>query len=129
MLVGRVVAYGHGYGDGVLSGLTGKRGEEGARGGGSGPKGVWRTRGWLWVSPWCREDVGEAATAKQEVEARASPALATEQLRGEGEEDDREEEVGWAAGGAGPGKWAPGKFCSVSYFSSVLFFNLFCHCF
>ena len=38
--------------------------------------------------------------------------------------------VGWAAGGAGPGKWAPGKFCSVSYFSSVLFlFNLFCHCF
>ena len=71
MLVGRVVAYGHGYGDGVLSGLTGKRGEEGARGGGSGPEGVGRTRGWLWVSPWRREDVGEAATAKQEVEARA----------------------------------------------------------
>ena len=54
-------------------------------------EGVRRTRGWLWVSPWRREDVGEAATAKQEVEARASPALATEQLRGEGEEDDREE--------------------------------------
>ena len=35
VLVGRVVAYGHGYGDGVLSGLTGKRGEEGARGGGA----------------------------------------------------------------------------------------------
>ena len=33
---------------------------------------------------------------KQEV-AGASPALATEQLRGEGEEDDREEEVGWAS--------------------------------
>ena len=35
--------------------------------------------------------------------AGASPALATEQLRGEGEGDDREEEVGWAAGGAGLG--------------------------
>ena len=70
VLVGRVVAYGHGYGDGVLSGLTGKRGEEGARGGGSGPEGVGRSRGWPWVSPWRREDVGEAATAKQEVEAR-----------------------------------------------------------
>ena len=34
-------------------------------------EGVRRTRGWLWVSPWRREDVGEAATAKQEVEARA----------------------------------------------------------
>ena len=27
--------------------------------------------GRLWASPWRREDVGEAATAKQEVEARA----------------------------------------------------------
>ena len=33
---------------------------------------------------------------KQEV-AGAASALATEQLRGEGEEDDREEEVGWAS--------------------------------
>ena len=49
------------------------------------------------MSPWRREDVGEAATAKQEVEARASPALATEQLRGEGEEDDR----GRSGGGLG----------------------------
>ena len=44
--------------------------------------------------------------------AEASPALATEQLRGEGEEDDREEEVGWAAGGARPGK----SFCSFLNF-------------
>ena len=34
-------------------------------------------------------------SGKQEV-AGAASALATEQLRGEGEEDDREEEVGWA---------------------------------
>ena len=60
-------------------------------------------------------------SGKQEV-AGAASALATEQLRGEGEEDDREEEVGWAAGGAGPGKWAPGKsFCSF-FNSSVLFY-------
>ena len=63
--------------------------------------------------------------------AEASPALAIEQLRGEGEEDDREEEVGWAAGGAGPGKWAPGKsFCSFFKFSVLFYFYLiFCHCF
>ena len=35
-------------------------------------------------------------SGKQEVVGAAS-ALATEQLRGEGEEDDREEEVGWAS--------------------------------
>ena len=35
-------------------------------------------------------------SGKQEV-AGAASALATEQLRGEGEEDDREEEVGWAS--------------------------------
>ena len=50
-------------------------------------------------------------SGKQEV-AGAASALATEQLRGEGEEDDREEEVGWAAGGAGPGK----SFCSFLNF-------------
>ena len=57
--------------------------------------------------------------------AEAALALATEQLRGEGEEDDREEEVGWAAGGAGPGKWAPGKpFCSFLKFSVLFYFYL-----
>ena len=70
MLVRRVVAYGHGYGDGVLSGLTGKRGEEGAKGGGERSRGSGENEGRLWVSPWRREDVGEAATAKQEVESR-----------------------------------------------------------
>ena len=38
----------------------------------------------------------EGSGRKQEV-AGAALALATEQLRGEGEEDDREEEVGWAS--------------------------------
>ena len=124
MLVGRVVAYSHCYGNGVLSGLTGKRGEEGARGGGSGPEGVGRTRGGSGTSPWRREDVGEAATAKQEVEARASPALATEQLRGEGEEDDREEEVGWAGQLRWAARWArmPGKLQVSALFIFCLFY-------
>ena len=48
-------------------GREGKREpEEGERSRGSG-----ENEGRLWVSPWRREDVGEAATAKQEVEARA----------------------------------------------------------
>ena len=34
-------------------------------------RGSGENEGRLWVSPWRREDVGEAATAKQEVEARA----------------------------------------------------------
>ena len=58
--------------------------------------------------------------------AEGSRARATELLRGEGEEDDREEEVGWAAGGAGPGK----SFCSFFKFSVLFYFYLiFCHCF
>ena len=44
VLVGRVVDYSHCYGDGVLSGLTGKRGEEGARGGGAVQR-EWEERG------------------------------------------------------------------------------------
>ena len=40
--------------------------EEGERSRGRG-----ENAGRLWVSPWRREDVGEAATAKQEVEAWA----------------------------------------------------------
>ena len=55
--------------------------------------------------------------------AEASPALATEQRRGEGEEDDREEEVGWAAGGAGPGGLRGER--QVDLLCSVLFF-FFC---
>ena len=60
--------------------------------------------------------------------AEASPALATEQLRGEGEEDDREEEVGWAAGGAGPAglpgerQVVPLLFPSLFYFLQFVFY-------
>ena len=44
---------------------------------------------------------------------------------------EKEVVVGWAAGGAGPGKWAPGKsFCSFFKFSVLFYFYLiFCHCF
>ena len=109
-------------------GSQGRKGKREPEEGESGPEGVGRMRGWLWVSPWRHEDVGEAATTKQEVEARASPALATEQLRGEGEEDDREEEVGWAAGGAGPaGK--SGKWLGFSLFFKFLFCFIFFFCF
>ena len=49
------------------------------------------------------------------------------------EEDDRGGRRRWAgpAGGAGPGKWAPGKsFCSFFKFSVLFYFYLiFCHCF
>ena len=58
---------------------------------------------------------------KQEV-ARAASALATELLRGEGEVDDRVEEVGWADQLRWAARWAraPGKF--VFYFILILFF-------
>ena len=61
-LVGWVVAYSHGDGDGALSGSREERKREPEEG---------ENEGRLWASPWRREDVGEAATAKQEVEARA----------------------------------------------------------
>ena len=67
-------------------------------------------------------------SGKQEV-AGAASALATEQLRGEGEEDDREEEVGWAGQLRWAARWArmPGKLqvSALFYFLFVLFlFNL-----
>ena len=67
--------------------IEGRRGRERVRG---------RSEGAAWLHP-----KRPGRSGKQEV-AGAASALATEQLRGEGEEDDREEEVGWAAGGAGP---------------------------
>ena len=64
-------------------------------------------------------------SGKQEV-AGAASALATEQLRGEGEEDDREEEVGWAGQLRWAARWArmPGKLqvSALFYFLFVLFF-------
>ena len=68
-------------------------------------------------------------SGKQEV-AGAASALATEQLRGEGEEDDREEEVGWAGQLRWAARWArtPGKlqvsFCSFIVFLFLFLFNL-----
>ena len=63
-------------------------------------------------------------SGKQEV-AGAASALATEQLRGEGEEDDREEEVGWAGQLRWAARWArmPGKLqvSALFYFLFVLF--------
>ena len=60
----------------------------------------------------------EVARGSRRWSLRARRLLtATAAALGRGEEDDREEEVGWAAGGAGPGKWAPGKsFCSFLNF-------------
>ena len=99
------------------NGVQGKRGEvQGAR-----------------ASPWRREEVGEAATAKQEVAGVGARASSTQLLRGEGEEDDRGGGPRWAgppAGWAGllrlgcTGK-APGTGLSLSgflYFTSVFYF-------
>ena len=96
-----------------------------AREGNKGGNGVQGERGEVQgarAAPWRREGVGEAATAKQEVagalRARATPRLC---LLAE-EEEDKEEEVGWAgpAGGAGPALVGctvrPGKLCSFYFF-------------
>ena len=72
------------------------------------------------ASPWRREGVGEAATAKQEV-AEAASALATELLRCEGRKMTRGRRwAGPPGGGAGPatGKWPRWPF---SPFFSILF--------
>ena len=86
---------GHGYGERRSQVRSVTRGRE-SRGGGGGPEREGRSRGSR-ASPWRREGVGEAATAKQEVagalRARATPRLC---LLAEEEEDKGEEEVGWA---------------------------------
>ena len=86
---------GHGYGD-VAASSARWCAREGNRGG----NGVQGERGEVQgarAAPWCREGVGEAATAKQEVagalRARATPRLC---LLAEEEEDKGGEEVGWA---------------------------------
>ena len=62
---------------------------------------------------------------KQEV-ARAASAVATELLRGEGEEDDRVEEVGWAGQLRWAARWAraPGK-CPGECFPLFVFLFYF----
>jgi len=81
------VAGGHGYGDddGELRSVAGGETEE--RGGGRSRERGRSERG-SGTSPWRREEVGEAATAKQEVAGVGARASSTQLLRGEGEEDD-----------------------------------------
>ena len=107
-----------------------------AREGNRGGNGVQGERGEVQgarASPWRREGVGEAATAKQEV-AGALRARATPRLCLLAEEDDRGGGSGDGLGRAGPGKWAPGKLgrwpgglLSLSFISSFLFlFSIVC---
>ena len=106
-----------------------------AREGNRGGNGVQGERGEVRgarASPWRREGVGEAATAKQEVagalRARATPRLC---LLAEEEEDKGGKEVGWAALGRScwATRWASQVSPSLFYFCSVCFINLFCHYF
>ena len=69
MSEGRGGGRGHGYGERRSQVRSVTRGRE-SRGGGGGPERERRSRGSR-ASPWRREGVGEAATAKQEVEASA----------------------------------------------------------
>ena len=82
-----------------------------------------RDRGGAW-----RRQARRGGSGKQEV-AGAASALATEQLRGEGEEDDREEEVGWAGQLRWAARWArmPSKLqvSALFYFLFVLFFKIY----
>ena len=101
------MAGGHGYGDddGELRSVAGGETEE--RGGGRSRERGRSERG-SGTSPWRREEVGEAATAKQEVEASAcARACVLLRLCLLAEvEDSRSAPVGWT-GAAGPatGKW------------------------
>ena len=123
------MAGGHGYGDddGELRSVAGGETEE--RGGGRSRERGRSERG-SGTSPWRREEVGEAATAKQEVAGVGARASSTQLLRGEGEEDDWQlgcTVTGRAeAGPAGlPGEQQVGLLLfflfTVFYFCSVLF--------
>ena len=82
-------------------------------------------RGVAWPSPWRREGVGEAATAKQEVEASAcARACVLLRLCLLAEvEDSRSAPVGWT-GAAGPatGKWPRYGSFSLSLFLIISVF-------
>ena len=107
------MAGGHGYGDddGELRSVAGGETEE--RGGGRSRERGRSERG-SGTSPWRREEVGEAATAKQEVAGVGARASSTQLLRALAREEDRRRggQVGWAAQlgctvlGCG---WLPGK--------------------
>ena len=121
------VAGGHGYGDddGELRSVAGGETEE--RGGGRSRERGRSERG-SGTSPWRREEVGEAATAKQEVAGVGARASSTQLLRGEGEEDDWQlgcTVTGRAEAGPATGKWprygsfslSPFLIISVFYYS------------
>ena len=114
-------------GDGCARGSQGREGkrepEEGERSRGRG-----ENAGRLWVSPWRREDAGEAATAKKEVEARARArrhaSASRQRLK------TAVPLVGWAAKWTGRVGWAStgeaqvGFSLSLLYFVSVFYFIL-----
>ena len=103
---------------------------EGSRGG-NGVQGKREAVEGVEASPWRREGVGEAATAKQEVEASRARVRAVSVLLAEEEEDKGEEEVGWAGQmgwPAGPGKWRqviPFSLCLFLIISVFYFAGLF----
>ena len=81
------------------------------------------------TSPWCREEVGEAATAKQEVEASAcARACVLLRLCLLAEvEDSRFRPVGWAASWSWArwaARWASGKSSALCFY---LLFSIFCN--
>ena len=129
---GRGRAGGCGYGERrrrLRSGITGKRGKERARGGGAvqrergsergGRGGAWRHRG-------VEEEAG-GGQGKQEVAGAASaPATHLFVLLAE-EEDDKGEEVGWAA--LGRSCWATRWASQVSPGGSALFAFVFIYLF
>ena len=123
------VAGGHGYGDddGELRSVAGGETEE--RGGGRSRERGRSERG-SGTSPWRREEVGEAATAKQEVAGVGARASSTQLLRGEGEEDDWQlgcTVTGRAEAGPATGMWPRyGSFSLSLSFSNHLSFLLFC---
>ena len=114
---------GHGYGERRSQVRSVTRGRE-SRGGGGGPERERRSRGSR-ASPWRREEVGEAATTKQEVEASAcARACVLLRLCLLAEvEDSRSAPVGWT-GAAGPatGKWPRYGSFSLSLFLIISVF-------
>ena len=121
------MAGGHGYGDddGELRSVAGGETEE--RGGGRSRERGRSERG-SGTSPWRREGVGEAATAKQEV-AGALRACATPRLCLLAEvEDDWHQARGLGCPLGQPGK-GPGKTLFFLFLLCFIFFSFSAICF